>query len=69
MGMVDQGFYDTLGFGTGSYENWINFDPATLQVNYPFRPPRRLTVDDYEAIHFAMLSRGKGSWQCQPEFS
>ena len=60
LGMFDQGFYDTLGFGTGSYENWINFDPATLQVNYPFRPPRRLTVDDYEAIHFAMVSRAKG---------
>ena len=59
LGMFDQGFYDTLGFGTGSYENWINFDPATLKVNYPLRPPKRLTVDDYEAIHLAMMHRAK----------
>ncbi len=57
LGMFDQGFYDKLGFGTGSYENWINFDPATLNVSYPFRPPKRLGVDDYEAIHGAMMSR------------
>ena len=59
LGMFDQGFYDKIGFGTGCYENWITFDPATLQVNYPFRPPKRLTVDDYVAIHGAMMSRKK----------
>ncbi len=57
LGMFDQGFYDKVGFGTGSYENWINFDPATLNVDYPFRPPKRLNLDDYEAIHHAMMSR------------
>lgn len=55
--MFDQGFYDKVGFGTGSYENWIKFDPATLNVKYPFRPPKRLGVSDYEAIHGAMMSR------------
>jgi len=57
LGMFDQGFYDKVGFGTGSYENWINFDPATLNVTYPFRPPKRLGVEDYKAVHGAMLSR------------
>lgn len=57
LGMFDQGFYDKIGFGTGSYENWINFDPATLNVTYPFRPPKRLGVEDYKAVHGAMLSR------------
>lgn len=60
LGIFDQGFYDKLGFGTGNYENWINFDPATLLVDYPFRSPKRLNVDDYEAIHGAMMSRVKG---------
>jgi predicted acetyltransferase len=60
LGMFDQGFYDKVGFGTGSYENWITFDPATLNVDYPFRPPKRITLDDYEQVHQAMASRRKG---------
>ena len=57
LGMFDQGFYNKVGFGTGSYENWINFDPATLNLTYPFRPPKRLGIKDYKAIHGAMMSR------------
>ena len=60
LAMFDQGFYDKVGFGTGSYENWITFDPATLNVDYPFRPPKRLTIDDYEQVHQAMMSRRQG---------
>lgn len=57
LGMFDQGFYDKLGFGTGSYENWIRFDPVSLLVDRQFRPPKRLTVSDYKAIHGAMMAR------------
>ncbi|XOV87891.1 MAG: GNAT family N-acetyltransferase [Pseudomonadota bacterium] len=57
LGMFEQGFYDKLGFGTGAYEQWIRFDPATLTVSHPFRPPRRLGIDDYPAIHQAMCNR------------
>jgi len=59
LGIFDQGFYDTLGFGNGSYENWIKFDPATLMVNYPFRPPRRLTSENYEEMHAALIARAR----------
>ena len=42
LGMFEQGFYDRLGFGTGSYQNRIQFDPATLTVEDAFRPPKRM---------------------------
>ncbi len=57
LGMFDQGFYDKVGFGTGSYENWFNFDPATLNLDVPFRPPKRLTLDDHDAVFHAMRHR------------
>lgn len=57
LGMFDQGFYDRLGFGTGTYETWITFDPTSLVVDYPFRPPKRLKVSDYKAVHGAMMAR------------
>lgn len=57
LGMFDQGFYDRLGFGTGPYDHWLSFDPATLKVDAPRRPPQRLTTDDWEAIHAARLTQ------------
>ncbi|MDZ7684691.1 MAG: hypothetical protein U5O39_06510 [Gammaproteobacteria bacterium] len=59
LGMFDQGFYNKVGFGTGNYEQWIKFDPSTLAVTNGFRPPKRLTTSDYEAIHTAMCSRSR----------
>ncbi len=57
LNMFDQGYYDRLGFGTGAYSNTIKFDPATLRVDRPPRPPRRLTAGDWEDIHQAMRAR------------
>ncbi len=57
LGMFEQGFYNKLGFGTGSYEQQIRFDPATLTVNSQFRPPKRLGISDYSAIYTAMCAR------------
>lgn len=57
LGMFDQGFYDKLGFGTGSYEQWIKFDPASLLVDRDFRAPKRLAVKDFEAMYYAMQNR------------
>jgi predicted acetyltransferase len=57
LGMFEQGFYDKLGFGTGSYEQLIKFDPTSLNVSRDFRPPKRLTVRDFEAIYYAMTHR------------
>jgi predicted acetyltransferase len=59
LGMFDQGFYDKVGFGTGSYDQFVSFDPATLQVVGPYRSPRRLTTDDFEQIHGAMRHRAR----------
>ena len=64
LGIFDQGFYDRLGFGTGSYEHTFRFDPATLRVDVPFRPPKRLTQDDWRAVHGAMMHRRRGHGGC-----
>ena len=58
--MFDQGYYERLGFGTGAYENRIRFDPATLRVNRSFRPPRRLTAENWRDIYQAMRARQRG---------
>ena len=57
LGMFEQGFYDRLGFGTGSYEHEVTFDPASLTVDVPYRAPVRLTTSDSADIHRAMVGR------------
>lgn len=57
LGMFDQGFYNMLGFGTGSYEHWIQLDPAQLRVNVRARTPRRITADDWRIAHAARIER------------
>lgn len=60
LGMFEQGYYNRLGFGTGSYEHWLSFDPAKLQLSARARTPRRLTADDYPGMHAARLTRMRG---------
>lgn len=57
LGMFDQGFYDKVGFGSGPYINEVQFDAATLKVDSPFRPPKRLSADDYAEVHKALANR------------
>jgi hypothetical protein len=57
LGMFEQGFYNQLGFGTGSYEHWVSFDPARLRVEAKARVPRRVTADDWQAVHASLLAR------------
>lgn len=59
LGVFDQGFYNQMGFGTGSYSNWLYFDPATLDVPSPHRTPERITKKDWEKVHRARLNRMK----------
>ena len=59
LGMFDQGFYNRLGYGNGPYEHELFFDPKSLRLNLPFRPPVRLGVDDYREVHQALLNRRK----------
>jgi hypothetical protein len=66
LGMFEQGYYNRLGFGTGAYEHSFSFDPANLTVNVPFRVPRRLTRDDWSAVHESRRARlrGHGALNC-----
>jgi hypothetical protein len=57
LGMFEQGFYNQLGFGTGSYEHWIGFDPARLRLDVEARVPRRVTADDWQVVHASLLAR------------
>jgi hypothetical protein len=60
LGIFEQGFYNLLGYGSGSYVHWLSFDPAQLNVDRKARVPRRLTEDDWEVIHIAALARRRG---------
>ena len=64
LSMFEQGFYDQLGFGTGGYEHVIAFDPAQLTVPAASRPPHRLSLSDWEAVHAARLERRRGHGAC-----
>ena len=64
LGVFDQGFYDRLGFGTGSYDHFFRFDPATLLVDAGLRAPQRLAPEDWRAVHGAMLARRRGHGGC-----
>jgi predicted acetyltransferase len=57
LGPFDQGFYNHLGFGNGSYDIFFDFDPATLMVSDRARTPRRFTRDDWEILHAAHVAR------------
>ena len=64
LGMFEQGFYNRLGFGTGSYEHIVRFDPATLRVPGMKRPPKRLSADNVEAMYAARLNRYRTHGGC-----
>jgi predicted acetyltransferase len=57
LGMFDQGFYDKLGFGIGSYDHQFAFDPASLNVSTAPRTPTRLDHDHYAEMHKVMIQR------------
>ncbi len=69
LGIFEQGFYDRLGFGSGGYEHWLAFDPAQLKVNVEHRVPRRITPDDWRAVHASRRARlrGHGAVNLDPE--
>lgn len=56
LGMFEQGFYNRLGFGTGHCEHQIGFDPQRLTVPFQKRPPKRLTKNDFAAMHASRLA-------------
>ena len=64
LGIFDQGFYNQLGFGNGSYVHWASFDPAQLLIRRGFRSPHRLTKDDWNVVHGARLARPRRHGGC-----
>jgi len=60
LGMFDQGFYNQLGLGSGSYEHHLGFDPAQLTVEGRFRAPKRLGNDDWQLLHDGRVGRMRG---------
>ena len=64
LGIFDQGFYNRLGFGAGPCEHWVGFDPATLRVTARARPPKRISKEDWELVHNAMLGRSRSHGSC-----
>lgn len=70
LGMFDQGFYNQVGFGSGSYISHFHFDPHTLNVTNRFRPPKRLGRKHWQDLHTAMRNRKRshgGCWITPPE--
>lgn len=59
LGVFEQGFYDRLGYGTGTYDHLARFDPQSLTVDFPKRPAKRLTTDDATAMHANRLGRAR----------
>ena len=51
------GYYNRLGFGTGSYMHSVAIDPDRLTVPENRRAPVRLGHDDWREIHAARLQR------------
>lgn len=59
LGMFDQGFYDLLGYGTGSYDHEVSIDPQKLTIPATKRTPKRLTLEDCKEIHASRAARKK----------
>lgn len=58
LGMFEQGFYDRFGFGTGTAETWVTFNPASLKVDHvPYRTPLRLSAADSADVSRCMQRR------------
>ncbi len=64
LGAFEQGFYNRLGFGNGSYERWCTFDPADLVVPVRPRLPVRLATKDWERIHRSRMTRLRRHGAC-----
>jgi hypothetical protein len=57
LGIFDQGYYNKLGFGNGSYDRLVKFATGDLNMEMTPRVPLRLTLEDWPRIHAARLKR------------
>jgi predicted acetyltransferase len=59
LGMFEQGFYNRLGFGTGTVEHCYQFAPQQLRVPKIGRRVRRIEPDQWRQIHACRTGRLK----------
>jgi len=64
LGAFDQGYYDALGYGNGSYVVRAHFDPAQLKVVVRPRIPERLGAEHWREMHAARLRRHARHGRC-----
>ncbi len=64
LGVFEQGYYNQLGFGNGTYEHWCAFDPALLTVSRKPGIPVRLALSDWERMHAGRLRRIRRHGSC-----
>lgn len=64
LGVFDQGFYDELGYGTGSYIRRIIADPASFHISARARVPERLGGGHWQEVHAARLRRRRTHGAC-----
>ena len=64
LGMFEQGYYNQLGFGTGTYEYFIHFSPSTLNIDIPFQVPERLSKNDLKDIQLNRENRLRKHGSC-----
>jgi GNAT superfamily N-acetyltransferase len=57
LGMFEQGFYDTVGYGTGDEMLFHRFDPSSLSDALPHRAPVRLATSDHVEVAACMATR------------
>ena len=59
LGMFEQGFYNRLGFGTGTVEHLYQLAPRQLRAPKLDRPPKRIEADQWRQIHACRTARLK----------
>ncbi|MBM3493452.1 MAG: GNAT family N-acetyltransferase [Armatimonadetes bacterium] len=64
LGVFEQGFYDALGYGAGTYSLRGRFDPGQLRTTIRPRPALRVGPNDWEEAHAARLARRRTHGCC-----
>jgi predicted acetyltransferase len=64
LGIFEQGYYNNLGYGNGSYEHIVSFHPSHLRTKNKPRVPIRLKKEDTEDIHKSRLNRLRRHGSC-----
>lgn len=64
LGMFEQGYYNKLGFGSGNYENIIQFSPSDLNIKRQTEIPVRLAKKNLKEVHACRMKRLKIHGAC-----